>query len=339
MDQHHSSEPTILSSWVLGITRTIRSYGCDPEPLLREAGIDPDILFRYGDRVSIVETNRLWKLAVEATGDEAIGLRLPGYTTHSVLYSLDVAMQVAATPRAVLDCMVRFARVASTIVRLKVVTDSGDARVLFNSVSQYRSAAESMDAVVAYMMASAQRVFIDIGGFYRQVRMMREEPVNSGLYREVLGVDVEFGANEYSVLFDETLLDTPLPSSNPEMYRRCEDMLIKYLVRLEGEEIEERVKQVLAEILPGGEASRAKVASRLNMSERSLCRRLQERGISYQKVYDSVRQSCARSLLACRDMNQVEIAERLGFSDTSSFIRTFKRWMGQTPGQYRSSMS
>ena len=94
-----SSEPTVLASWVLAITRTIRSYGCDPRPLLLQAGIEPELLSQYGARVAISQTNTLWKLAVAETGDEAIGLRLPDYTTHSMLYSLDVAMQVAGNAK------------------------------------------------------------------------------------------------------------------------------------------------------------------------------------------------------------------------------------------------
>ena len=225
-----------------------------------------------------------------------------------------------ATPRDVLDCLVRFGRVASSSVQLTIEREGGASRLLYHSTNNRRVTVESMDAFFASMLGNARRVFMDIGGFYYCARVMRVEPANAELYRKVFGVDVEFGASEYSLLFDESLLDAPLATSNPEMYRWCEKMLAEYLGRLDMEDIEERVRQVVVELLPKGEVGRAMVASRLNLSERSLCRRLSEKGVGFQCVLDAVRHEGARSLLACKDINQVDIAEQLGFSDTSSFI-------------------
>ena len=332
------SEPTMLASWILGMTRTIRLYGLNPEPLIDQAGIDPAQLTRYGERIPVSEANRFCKLAVELTGDEAIGLRVPECVTHSALYSLDVAMQVAATPREALDCLVRYAGVVSTSVRFKVVMDDGPCRLLFNKSFKQRVAAEPMDAFIAQVMSCEKKLFIDLGGFFYKVKMMRSMPMKPEVYKQLLGVEVEFETNEYSLLFNEDLLDVALPTSNPEMFHWCKTTLNNYLLRLDKDDIQEKVGRLVLEMLPRGEVSRAEVASRLNLSERSLGRRLQERGSSFQGVLDSVRKDTARSLLACKDVDQFEIATQLGFSDSSSFIRTFKRWTGLTPGQYRSSV-
>ncbi len=330
-----STEPTVLTSWALAIARTIRSYNVDPKPLLNEAGIDSETLGQYGARVTVAKTNHLWKLAVTATGDPAIGLRLPQYTTQSILYSLDVALQVSATPRDMLDCFIRFSEVASTSVTLSLELDCDSPRLLFAPAHPRSMVKESIDAFIAFLIGNAHRLFVEIGGFYIGVRMMRARPDSGVIYEQVLGCPVEFDCNEYSILIDQKQLDTPLPTANPEMARWCEKMLVEYVVKMEKENIEERVRQTIAKQLSFGGVNRQVVAATMNMSERSLSRRLAENSLGFQAILDEIREEMACNLLACKDVSQIEIAMQLGFADTSSFVRTFKRWTGVTPGIYR----
>ncbi len=73
----------------------------------------------------------------------------------------------------------------------------------------------------------------------------------------------------------------------------------------------------------------------LNMSARTLRRRLEKEGTSYQRIKDNARRDVAISLL-CKDQLTVsDVAEQIGFSDPSAFHRSFKKWTGQSPGSYR----
>jgi len=73
----------------------------------------------------------------------------------------------------------------------------------------------------------------------------------------------------------------------------------------------------------------------LNMSARTLRRRLEREGTSYQRIKDNARRDVAISLLSHRGMTVSEVAEQVGFSDPSAFHRSFKKWTGQSPGSYR----
>lgn len=55
----------------------------------------------------------------------------------------------------------------------------------------------------------------------------------------------------------------------------------------------------------------------------------------FQRLTDEVRQELARSFIAHSDLALLEVALLLGFSDQSSFTRSFKRWTGTTPAAYR----
>ena len=76
-------------------------------------------------------------------------------------------------------------------------------------------------------------------------------------------------------------------------------------------------------------------AAQLGISSRTLRRRLQERGLSYQDIADSVRADFARSYLESSRLSIECIAERLGFSEPTSFSRAFRRWTGMSPREFR----
>lgn len=73
----------------------------------------------------------------------------------------------------------------------------------------------------------------------------------------------------------------------------------------------------------------------LNMSARTLRRRLDKEGTSYQRIKDNARRDVAISLLSRDGLTVSEVAEQVGFSDPSAFHRSFKKWTGQSPGSYR----
>ena len=77
------------------------------------------------------------------------------------------------------------------------------------------------------------------------------------------------------------------------------------------------------------------IAEDLGMSARTLHRRLQAEGISYQELLDQVRLDIAAAQLASGRHSIVSIAERVGFSQPSTFHRAFKSWTGLTPAEYQ----
>ena len=87
----------------------------------------------------------------------------------------------------------------------------------------------------------------------------------------------------------------------------------------------------LREEMPSFEA----LTGLLNMSARTLRRRLEREGTSYQRIKDNARRDVAISLLSRQGMTVSEVAEQVGFSDPSAFHRSFKKWTGQSPGSYR----
>ena len=99
-----------------------------------------------------------------------------------------------------------------------------------------------------------------------------------------------------------------------------------------------KARQVLCRLLPQGEPKREMVAQTLHLSQRTLQRRLQEEGTSFQALLDDTRRELAEQYLAQPRMTLLEIAYLLGFADPSNFFRAFRRWFDATPGEYRARL-
>lgn len=99
--------------------------------------------------------------------------------------------------------------------------------------------------------------------------------------------------------------------------------------------IKDRVRTLLNKDVSNAMPSAEEVARHCNMSVTTLRRHLQAENSSYQALKDECRREAAFHFLSCFDLSNTLVAEKLGFDEPSTFFRAFKKWTGQTPGEYR----
>jgi AraC-like DNA-binding protein len=96
-----------------------------------------------------------------------------------------------------------------------------------------------------------------------------------------------------------------------------------------------RIREILGDDFREEMPSFEELTDLLHMSARTLRRRLEKEGTSYQRIKDNARRDVAITLLSREGLTVSEVAEQTGFSDPSAFHRSFKKWTGQSPGSYR----
>jgi AraC-like DNA-binding protein len=94
------------------------------------------------------------------------------------------------------------------------------------------------------------------------------------------------------------------------------------------------VRDIIARSLPKGSAEISEVAARLNLSSRTLQRRLKENGTSFSQVLQGVRKSMAIYYLQHKHLNITQTAFILGYSSPEAFTKAFKLWCGKTPQSF-----
>ncbi len=144
-----------------------------------------------------------------------------------------------------------------------------------------------------------------------------------------------FAQAENRFVFPRYLLDRPLAGAHPQAAHLCEEQCQRLLAkRSQHGGLAGRIRAVLLE-RPGRLPDMEQVAAGLNMSSRTLRRRLDEEGSNFRLLLDEVRQALAEELLATGGLTLEEIAERLGYGEVSNFIHAFKRWKGVAPRRFQ----
>jgi AraC-like DNA-binding protein len=163
-------------------------------------------------------------------------------------------------------------------------------------------------------------------------------PARIAEYERIFRSTPLFDQPATKLTFPAWVLDLPIAMGNPDLRRMAELQAEGALMALEGEPgLLRRTRLVIAENLGLGRASLDQVAPALGLSPRTLHRRLADHGCSFRDLTDAVRRSRAESYLRNPDISLVEIAFMLGYTEQSTFQHAFKRWTGQTPGEFRAA--
>ena len=115
------------------------------------------------------------------------------------------------------------------------------------------------------------------------------------------------------------------------MARACDHIIDEYLARLDRAHVINHVRAHLVESMPSGRVKEMDTAQRLNMSVRTLQRKLKQEDTTFKKVLDETRRELSLSYIKDKHTPIKEITYLLGYSDPANFSRAFKRWTGMSP--------
>jgi AraC-like DNA-binding protein len=148
---------------------------------------------------------------------------------------------------------------------------------------------------------------------------------------------VLFDAQTNSVSFSARHLDAPIVRTEEELARFLPVAPYHVVIKPVASDasITARIRALLGEDFREEMPSFEELTGMLNMSPRTLRRRLEKEGTSYQRIKDNARRDVAITLLSRHGMTVSDVAEWVGFSDPSAFHRSFKKWTGLSPGEYR----
>ena len=129
-----------------------------------------------------------------------------------------------------------------------------------------------------------------------------------------------------------------LPGGNAELARHSEKLVFDYLKTFTEVEIVNAARMSLFELLPRGDFPLSSLAASLDMADEDLNSQLKAKGISYQQLLGDTRRELAEEYIFRSDLSVNEIAYMLGFSDCSNFARSFRRWSGKSPSDFREDL-
>ena len=330
------NEPSTLSSVARLIGETLREdYGVDPEPLYRKCRIDTTKFYKPGSRILFSKMDRLWKLAVKASGDQEFGLKVGARVAPGDFFVLGHAWLASETLLGAFHRLARFIRVLSTVGNAIEIRHQEDSYELVETFAN-RVVNPSMPAMDAGFIALLRLVDFVSGSPVRPKhvtlrRAAEDSPID---YAAVFGCPVDFDDVEIWQ-FAASDVEAKLTGSVPDVANATETIAEDYMASLDEGAVAHEVRQMLIQLLPSGRSDQESIAKRLYRSRSTLQRQLGAEGTTYRQILESTRQSLAEKYLHSNDYSQAEIAFMLGFTDQSNFARAFKRWTGMSPGEFQ----
>lgn len=148
---------------------------------------------------------------------------------------------------------------------------------------------------------------------------------------------VAFGASSNALTFSARHLEVQISRNEQELaqFMALAPYLLLHAPEVGHDSVTRRIRGIIGDDLRADLPSFAALTRQLNMSARTLRRRLEGEGTSYQRIKDKARRDRAISLLRQPELSIFDVAEALGFSDPSAFHRSFKKWTGLPPGEFR----
>ncbi|KAA8699228.1 MULTISPECIES: AraC family transcriptional regulator [Pseudomonas] len=176
-----------------------------------------------------------------------------------------------------------------------------------------------------------------VGSEFKPLRMefMHAPPAYAAEYQRLFGDDVRFGCLHNRMVLEAQWLDVPLPNHHALALRQALGLLELESAQLHRKmDLIQAVERAISRDLQGSQLE--KVASDLNMSGRTLRRRLTEHGLTFEALLEQVRRARCMGLLGNPSLSIERITQEVGYSDVRSFRRAFKRWTGLSPSAFRS---
>jgi AraC-like DNA-binding protein len=335
--------PTInLASLMYGLDDYLRERGAQPNSILSRAGLAAGDLTDPERRVPLIRFLGLLEICADELRDPHFGLR---FGTQYDPRHAGVVGNVALASRTVRGALQTIGRYLPTMVDSAVYRLEVEGGIAF-SYSYY---------IDPLMMTYRQKNDWGVAFVCNVIRHGLGEPdwapaevllpqlaVESAAARRdrltLLRAQVRSGHAWAGIRFDAAVLDRPMKTADATIERLMRHYGDLQLASL-GTQRDElaRLRRSIAQLVVEGDSSVERLAQSLGWSVRTLQRRLAARGLSYSDLVAEVRKTLALNLLENPSLGIAQIGYCLGYSEVSTFNHAFRRWVGQSPRDYRNA--
>ncbi|MFT5098817.1 MAG: AraC-like DNA-binding protein [Flavobacterium sp.] len=281
------------------------------------------------------QLNTLCTNALHLSGDTQLGLKVGSQFDLPSQGIFGYALMTSATVGDALRLLVRYNRVILPSIHISLKSTQGRMEVQAQAGHLPPELDRFYGELLYAAILNSRHILFDNTRTSFRLELDYAAPLNTRLYAQIFGPKISFNSGRRALSFDDESLAIAISTANP----LAQDILQRECDRLLPQDSHRGLvsARVLHELLQARSefptcASMAKI---LHMSESTLQRHLSKEGTRFQRLLDKVRYRLASEYLIGTSLPVSEIACLLGFSDTTNFRRSFRRWANATPTQIR----
>jgi AraC-like DNA-binding protein len=331
----------IPSSYSRIIARELGLQERDLGRLLRGTGLSTDILLPGDEtRMTGLQQLQVMENARRMTDAPEFGLRLGRQLQPSSHGPLGYLVLSSPDLLTALEALRDFLPVRLPLVQLEVSREPEWLTCsLISRLETLPKQWQVMQECFAMVIQSVVESVLGRDVTEAVIDFQHTRPGYHATYREYLHAPYRFGRANTEYRIPIALTQEPNSSGDPDSFAAAQQLCSKLLQQVPGRDLStaDRVRRMLLS-QPGGNVTESDIARSMYVSKRTLARRLDAEGTSYREIRERVFSDLAARHLRESGLSVESIATLLGYSDTAAFRKAFRRWFGQSPGQYRGTL-
>ncbi len=331
--------PSLSPRFAAYVRDYLMDRGINPRPVFSACGVAFESNDETDQPIPVDVVAQLFEEAAQVASDSAIGLSMGRDFHYESSSLLIVAMLSAPSVNEGLQFLNRYDKFIDSGITTAFYPGRAPSEFVADLVHEGSAA---MGQLNEYLMgflvqtlttATRQPVPLLHVGFQHTDSSCLEQ------LQEFFGCQLSFGEPHNSITFHPKYLDERFMTSNKLLFRVLQNVMETHFSIGDGRGgfLGSVCRQIMLET-DISEADTETVAGRLNVSPRTLRRRLAEEGFTFQGAKNLARERQAKYLLANGNASLTEIAFELGYSELSAFSRAFRAWSGETPQVYRDNI-
>lgn len=333
----YSAYPPIPVHYISHINTYLESKGINTDVWLKSADLNKTDIIE--DRISLKYPvyQKLIESAIHLVSENDFGLRLGGSLSINSHGVLGFALLNCASLRDVLDLFSRYLTTRTPLLNMMQIDEGNHLKLELIELYDITPIRRCFLEVVVVTIANVLNMMLPESRVLLSTSLPYPSPDYQEAYQQALECPVYFGQASASLLLNKALLDAPLPRTDQQSFFQakliCEQELLKV------NQLQSLSSQVRLLLMNSREhfLSLQQVADKLNVTPRTLHRRLEKEQSSFQSILEDVRFTLAKQYLLHHQHSVKQVAYLLGYADVANFRRAFKRWQGNSPSAFRQS--
>jgi AraC-like DNA-binding protein len=325
------SEPLCRAAFLMGVGEYVEQFGVSYPRVLARAGLEEAEVSDPNHFIPLERECAVLEEAARTTGREALMLELSSRQSVAIFGAVGALAMGSSTVLAGLDVFRNYLHYNLQEVRLDLRVRRDTAFFTLHTDFPPARQSERFWHHAVALMCQILRWFCGQRWSPGLVYLDQETPADLRPFADYFRAPLAFAQGQNGIAFDAAVLDWPIEGSLSTVSAQ----LREFLNAGDAARLPDQVRAMVHSLLMTGRCSQAVVASSLGLSERTLQRRLQEEGTGFRELLDEVRSGLAVNYMREPRFRLTDVAQMLGYSELSAFTRSFRRWVGVSPRQWR----
>ena len=331
-----SDRPQVFASFLQFLCVFAQSLGVQPPELLEAAGVEPDELQNPDAWIDYEAMVRSWAYLIDRFPGQPLGMMYSRVITPDILGVVGYACANARDLGQAMELWVRYATLLDPFFVVGVDELGEHSKVRLQHEPRVVAMVEPIELFVASWVRIVSGM-ADPPPRPLEICFAHSQQHPDEVYAD-LGAPVRFDAPYSGATFETAVLEQPIKGADPRIGAylvRHADAVLEPRTAPASLSLDVRVREQIDAGLLVGRFDQPAVARELGMSTRSLQRALKDLGTSFSAQLEQVRRDRAETLLRRSELSIAEVAFMLGYADPRPFYRSFRKWTGRTPQQFR----